>query len=579
MEGDVAVGNQTQNPTTITIDDNKTITAYFIPPIYNLTIHQNGSGTTYVNDIKATPPSPNITSYYAGSIVNLEAIPVPDGEFLYWAGDLNTNKNKTNISMNEPKNITAHFAPPVILTINVNGEGTTIPSPFPQTHTYPKGSTVDLYAYPDVGWSFSEWTGDFSSTENPAQLLMDDNKTITAIFTEDEYTVNVNITGCGTVNVIDPITQTITSPGEQINHNFTYNEQFTLNAINCSGYSFSHWKIDNGQTINITTDNPLYYRTLTDLTVTAVFTINNYTLSIHNPANGTGYIDHNINNTNDTNDLTEYQSIILGNITYGENVSLYAYPHQNSSYFNGWKYNPAFTPDDLNGQWLNFTMPAYDLTLDAVFWLYNFTLDINKSYVKYNYKNNTLEPYNDYPNSVLDSIDILPDKQVYHYGENVTLTAIPSNYTTFYNWTGDIAGGESTSNPLITTMTGNKSIIATFNISKICVNLTLQEGFNLITIPFENNWTAKTLLENISHAQQVLRYDPFDERYYGYLVGQPPHLDFSVYNGQGYQVYVSQNTSLNHCGYPINNVSVQLYEGFNLIGWYHEENTTASCLA
>lgn len=52
-----------------------------------------------------------------------------------------------------------------------------------------------------------------------------------------------------------------------------------------------------------------------------------------------------------------------------------------------------------------------------------------------------------------------PDKTVFSAGEQVTLTAVPSLGNTFSNWSGDLTGSV---NPVIVTMTGNKTIAANF---------------------------------------------------------------------------------------------------------------------
>jgi len=66
------------------------------------------------------------------------------------------------------------------LFVTVQGRGRVDRAP-----TYPSyndGATVELTAIPDSGWSFTAWGGDLDGSENPASLLMDDPKAVTAIF-------------------------------------------------------------------------------------------------------------------------------------------------------------------------------------------------------------------------------------------------------------------------------------------------------------------------------------------------------------------------------------------------------------
>jgi len=67
------------------------------------------------------------------------------------------------------------------LTVNIEGSGTVDLDP---AGPYPVGTTVTLTAVPDEGWEFVEWTGDITGSDNPADLLMDDDKEVTATFEE-----------------------------------------------------------------------------------------------------------------------------------------------------------------------------------------------------------------------------------------------------------------------------------------------------------------------------------------------------------------------------------------------------------
>ena len=50
--------------------------------------------------------------------------------------------------------------------------------------TYNSGETVSLSANPATGWEFDGWNGDLSGTTNPANIVMNSNKSVTATFTE-----------------------------------------------------------------------------------------------------------------------------------------------------------------------------------------------------------------------------------------------------------------------------------------------------------------------------------------------------------------------------------------------------------
>ena len=70
--------------------------------------------------------------------------------------------------------------PKYTLTININSIGTVTKDP-DQT-TYTNGTLVQLIANPDTGWTFSHWSGDLNSNDNPETINMTADKNITAHF-------------------------------------------------------------------------------------------------------------------------------------------------------------------------------------------------------------------------------------------------------------------------------------------------------------------------------------------------------------------------------------------------------------
>jgi hypothetical protein len=66
------------------------------------------------------------------------------------------------------------------LTITVDGQGNVTKDP--DLLTYPYGTNVTLTAYPDADWSFDHWSGDLTGDLNPASILIDEDKEVTATF-------------------------------------------------------------------------------------------------------------------------------------------------------------------------------------------------------------------------------------------------------------------------------------------------------------------------------------------------------------------------------------------------------------
>ena len=52
--------------------------------------------------------------------------------------------------------------------------------------TYPLGAVVNVEARPDLGYLFRAWTGNASGTDSPLSLVMDRDRTVGAVFTEDQ---------------------------------------------------------------------------------------------------------------------------------------------------------------------------------------------------------------------------------------------------------------------------------------------------------------------------------------------------------------------------------------------------------
>ena len=122
------------------------------------------------------------------------------------------------------------------------------------------------------------------------------------------------------------------------------------------------------------------------------------------------------------------------------------------------------------------------------------------------------------------------------------------------------------------------SPIHNFMIGTNIIDITLFEGWNLITIPLQNNFTASTLINYIPGSIMVSCFDAENQTYESYVSGDPPLYDFPIKDGYGYFIYMTQEKTIYFFGDTINSVSVPLYVGYNMIGWYQLYNTTASGL-
>ncbi|MGE5411971.1 MAG: cohesin domain-containing protein, partial [Clostridiales bacterium] len=110
----------------------------------------------------------------------------------------------TNGSISEQKNYT--------LSINKTGNGSGNIKVNGQTKTLPYSgvfrgnSSVSIEAVADPGNSFTGWSGDLNSANNPDSIVIDANKTITAGFApEVKFTLSLDKSGSGQIKVNDTI--------------------------------------------------------------------------------------------------------------------------------------------------------------------------------------------------------------------------------------------------------------------------------------------------------------------------------------------------------------------------------------
>lgn len=175
--------------------------------------------------------------------------------------------------------------------------GTVTKSPSKTTYTY--GEVATLTAAANTGYTFTGWSGDAAGTSASVTVTMNGNKSVTANFSQNTYTLATTATN-GTI---------AKSPSKTT---YTYGEAVTLTAAANPGYTFTGWSGDaTGTSASVTVTMNA------NKSVTANFSPKTYTLTTA-AANGT---------VTKTPSKTTY--------TYGEVVTLTA--AANTGYtFNGW---------------------------------------------------------------------------------------------------------------------------------------------------------------------------------------------------------------------------------------------------
>jgi len=222
-----------ENPETIVMNANKSVTATFIevpPSEYDLTVTIVGNGSVSLD--------PSGGTYEEGTTVTLTASPASGYQLASWSGTNNDSSTSlTNtVTMNSDRTVTVSFelipTPEYDLTVNITGNGSV--SLYPPGGTYDEGTTVTLYATPYEGWHFVRWSGtnNDSSASLTNTVTMNSDRTVTATFElipPEEYTLSVTTSGSGSVSLYPA--------------GGTYEEDtvVTLTASPGTGYQLASW--------------------------------------------------------------------------------------------------------------------------------------------------------------------------------------------------------------------------------------------------------------------------------------------------------------------------------------------------
>ncbi len=414
---------------------------------HTLTVNVSGSGTV--------TRDPHKSAYQPGEQVKLTASPSPGWGFSGWSGDLSSSANPATLTMDGNRSVTATFTQnQFTLSVNVSGSGTVTRDP--HKSAYQSGEQVKLTASPSPGWVFSGWSGDLSSTANPATLTMDGNKSVTATFTQDQYTLSVSVSGSGSV---------AKSPDQAGYH---HGDQVQLTASPSAGWTFTAWSGD------LTgAENPATLTIDGTKSVTATFGQNGYTLTVN--VDGSGSVSR----------APEQAIYVLG-----EEVQLSATPDPGWS-FSGW--SGALTGAENPAT----VIIGGDEIVTAAFTQKEHTLTV----------------------SITGSGDVTkaPDQASYHYGDQVQLTASPGAGWLFAGWSGDLSGGD---NPASLTIDGDK--VATAIFGQTCHTLSTEaspEEGGSISVDYDPNCDDAGVAKYVIGTVVQLTASPAPGRFFSHWSG------------------------------------------------------------
>jgi Pro-kumamolisin, activation domain/Divergent InlB B-repeat domain len=206
-----------------------------------LLVGVTGSGTVTSSPTGINCPSTCAAAFHGGPQVTLIATPTSGWTFSSWAGACSGSGNCT-VAMTAAQSVTATFLQNPTLSVSVTGSGTVMSSPAgincPSTcsATYAANTQVTLTAAPANNWSFEGWGGPCSGVGN-CVVTMNAAQSVTATFAQTQETLNVSVSGSGTVNSSP---SGISCPSV-CTMNYASGTTVTLSAAPSGGATFSGW--------------------------------------------------------------------------------------------------------------------------------------------------------------------------------------------------------------------------------------------------------------------------------------------------------------------------------------------------
>ena len=408
------------NPIVVTMDGAKSVTATFNQLSYTLSLAKVGNGAIKVN--ATTVSLPYSGDFLSGTDVTVEAVAASGWEFGSWSGDATGSSNPIVVTMDGAKSVTATFnqlsytlSLAKVGSGSIKVDGSTVALPY--SAEVLSGTDVTVEAVSASGWEFSSWSGDVTEGANPVVVTMDGDKSVTATFKQLSYLLTLAKTGSGSAKV-DGVTVPLPYYGQ-----FLSGTDVTVEAVARAGWEFGAWSGDTGGSSNpllVTMDGPK--------SITATFNQLSYALSLAKVGSGSIKV-------NGSTVALPYSGEFLS----WTEVTIEAVPDS------GWEFG-SWSGDvsgSSNPVVVNMDAPK---SVIATFNQLSYTLSLDKvgsGSVKLN-----------------GATVALPYSGQFLSWTEVTVEAVPASGWEFGSWSGDASGS---SNPLLVTMDGAKSVAATFN--------------------------------------------------------------------------------------------------------------------
>ena len=366
-----------QNPRTLTVTQDTSFTAQFAANSYAVTVTAN-------DPVMGSAFGAGSFTYNTQTVISATAN--YGYHFVQWSDGVTDNPRM--ITVTNSAEYEAQFAIN-FYTITVGSNNPAIGTAS-GGGTYNYNSIINLVATPNYGYHFTQWSD--GNTDNPRTITVIQNGTYTAQFAINSYAV--------TVAGNDPAMGTVSGTGSYI-----YNNTATISASPYYGYHFTQWNDGN-------TDNPRTFVVTQDVTYTAQFDFNTYTISTY------------------SNDITIGYVTGGGTYNYNSIVALTAVP---SEHYHFVQWNDSISDNPRN----------IIVKKDSVYTAY-FAIDQHQILV----------------NSANTMMGTAEGSGLYNYGSNVYISAIPNYGYHFTQWSDG-----NTQNPRHVSVSCDTAFTALFEIN------------------------------------------------------------------------------------------------------------------
>ncbi|MHB1356560.1 MAG: InlB B-repeat-containing protein, partial [Anaerolineae bacterium] len=348
-------------------------------------------------DVVHQPDHPNLV---CDDVLTFTAAADMGWYFAGWSGAVTGSAISATMTIADPNMVVTATFEPYSYTLAVGTVGNGTVSKDPDLLQYIYGDVVTLTANPDPGWYLVAWSGNASGNANPKVITITGNTVITATFDRITYTVDVVVQGGLGTATREPSQTT-----------YFYGDVVTVSVVPAACNFFVDWTGDASGTLPETTvtvtQNMMIYANLTPSTHTITVNVVGLGAVLQVP-------------------LEDF---------YGCSDLIQLYPIAEMGwYFDSWS-------GDLSG-----TVPYAEVIIDNANVVITATFKVFEFSVHANTVGN-------------GTVELGPDVEHYHFGEVVTLTAIPDPGWYLVGWSEDASGS---ANPLTITVTANTHILATF---------------------------------------------------------------------------------------------------------------------